>query len=335
MKMTELLKRLTGAQGVPGNEKKISDTIRALIEPLTDECSSDAMGNLIAVKHGTGEHHKKLMLCAHMDEIGFLVTYIEDNGLIRFAPMGGINFTSASYTNVISPKGVKGVLVPESGTKAGEITFDKCYIDIGADSRRQAERKVSIGDSFAVLPSLTRLCGNRLAGRPLDDRAGCAALIMTAEGLAGVDCRDDIYFVFSVQEEVGCRGAKPASFAIAPDIALVFDVTSTGDVPGAKPMAVKLGGGAAIKIKDASVICHTETVERLIALAKENKIKYQCEILTAGGTDTSSIQMNGFGCRAAAISVPTRYVHSNVEMIDTSDLEAAVALALAYINSEK
>jgi endoglucanase len=137
--------------------------------------------------------------------------------------------------------------------------------------------------------------------------------------------------VFSVQEEVGCRGAKPAAFAIQPDIALVCDVTSTGDTPGAKTMAVKLGGGAAIKIKDSSVICHTGTVDELIKTAKAKKIKYQCEILPAGGTDTSSIQMSGAGCRAAAISVPTRYIHSGVEMADLGDLEAVVELTAAYI----
>ena len=331
---TEILKKLMTVQGVSGGENAISDRIKDIIAPYVDECYNDVMGNLIAVKKGTAAAPKKIMLCAHMDEIGFIVTHIEDSGLVRFATIGGINFTAYSYTTVQSSKGVRGVLVPESDVAAGSITFDKCYIDIGAKDKKDAERRVSVGDYFAVDASLVRLMGSRIAGRPMDDRAGCAVLIMIAEKLSG-GCADDIYYVFSVQEEVGCRGAKPAAFAITPDLALVYDVTRTGDTPGAKPMAVKLGGGAAIKIKDSSVICHAQTVGELIDTAKANKIKYQCEVLTAGGTDTSSIQMTGVGCRAAAISIPTRYIHSGVEMIDTADLEATVALTVAYIGDNK
>lgn len=332
---TELLKKLMTVEGVSGGESAISARITEVIAPYVDRCENDAMGNLIAVKKGNGECHKKVMLCAHMDEIGFIVTAFENSGLIRFAPIGGINYVASCYEQVTSSRGVRGIIVPEAGTKAAELGFDKCYIDIGAKDKKDAERRVSVGDYFAVDARLTRLAGSRLVGRPMDDRVGCAALVMIAEQLAESGCDWDVYYVFSVQEEVGCRGAKPASFAIAPDLALVYDVTGTGDVPGARPMAVKLGGGAAIKIKDASVICHAETVSELIDTAKANKIKYQCEILTAGGTDTSSIQMNGMGCRAAAISIPTRYIHSNVEMIDTADLEATVRLTIEYLRGLK
>lgn len=325
----ELLKKLTAPLGVSGNEGHISDVIRGIMEPLCDECYNDAMGNLIAVKHGTGAHHKKTMLCAHMDEIGFIVTYIEDNGVIRFAPIGGINYTAFSYVQVVSDRGVKGIMVPDSETKLAELAADKCGIDIGATSRREAERRVKIGDCFGVVGGVTKLMGGRVVGHPLDDRAGCAVLVEVAEQLG--ECEDDVYFVFSVQEEVGCRGAKPAAFAIAPDRAIVFDVTRTGDTPGSKPMAVKLGGGAAIKIKDSSVICHTGMVSELIETAKANKIKHQCEVLVSGGTDTSSIQMTGAGCPAAAISIPSRYIHSGVEMIDLADIDASVALTLAYL----
>ncbi len=325
----ELLKKLTTPLGVSGNEVHISDVIRGIMEPLCDECYNDAMGNLIAVRHGTGAHHRKTMLCAHMDEIGFIVTYIEDNGVIRFAPIGGISYTAFSYVQVVSDRGVKGVMVPDSETKLAELAADKCGIDIGASSRREAERRVKIGDCFGVVGGVTRLMGNRVVGHPLDDRIGCAVLVEVAEQLG--ECEDDIYFVFSVQEEVGCRGAKPAAFAIAPHRALVFDVTRTGDTPGSKPMAVKLGGGAAIKIKDSSVICHTGMVGELIETAKAGKIKHQCEVLVAGGTDTSSIQMTGAGCPAAAISIPSRYIHSGVEMIDLADVEDIVALTLAYL----
>lgn len=333
--MIDLIKKIVAPHGISGSEGRVAEAIRTAITPYVDECRTDALGNLIALKRGNGESHKRLMLCAHMDEIGFLVTFIDEKGFVRFAPIGGIDYIASSYAPVVSNNGVAGILVPDNGVKVTELNFDKCYIDIGAKNRKEAERKVKIGDFFVVEPGIRRLAGKRIAGRPMDDRIGCVALILIAKELAEKSCRDDIYFVFSVQEEVGCRGAKPAAFDISPDLALVYDVTLTGDTPGAKPMAVSLGEGAAIKIKDASVICHTETVDRLIETAKSHKIKYQCEILTAGGTDTSSIQMSGIGCRAAAISIPTRYVHSGVEMIDLGDLDAVVDLTVAFIEAEE
>ena len=200
-------------------------------------------------------------------------------------------------------------------------------------SRKEAERHVKIGDCCALLPHASRLLGSRICGRPLDDRVGCAVMVEIARRMPAP--ADDIYYVFSVQEEVGCRGAKPAAFEIGPDLALIYDVTATGDTPGAKPMAVKLGGGVAVKIKDSSVICNAELVEELLATAKKNKITAQCEILTFGGTDTSAVQMTGYGCRAGALSLPCRYIHSGVEMIDLADAEAAVALTVAYLGGAK
>jgi endoglucanase len=144
--------------------------------------------------------------------------------------------------------------------------------------------------------------------------------------------KHDLYFTFSSQEEVGCRGAKTASFGIAPEYALIYDVTATGDAAGSKPMVCSLGKGAAIKIKDSSVICHAEVIDKLKDIAKEQKIPYQLEILTFGGTDTSSVQMTGLGCRAGALSIPTRYIHSAVEMLDMNDAKACVSLSLAFID---
>lgn len=329
--MYGLIKKLVCCSGVSGREKNIAALIRGEIAPFADEISVDPLGNLIALKRGTAPEgeRRKLMFCAHMDEIGFLVTFIESSGLIRFAPIGGINFTSAAFSEVVFENGTRGVLVPDSGAKADALTADKCGVDIGASSAKEAERRVSIGDCFSLVHHTTRLGKNRVSGRPLDDRVGCAILVAAAERLAG-KCRDDVYYVFSVQEEVGCRGSKTAGFAVAPDEALALDVTGTGDTAGAKAMAVRLGDGAAIKIKDNSVICTPSVVEKLTDLAEEKKIPYQTEILTYGGTDTSSIQMAGAGCAAGCISIPSRYIHSGVEMIDLRDVEACVDLAVAY-----
>lgn len=328
--MYQTLKKLIGAVSVSGREFGISAVIADEIAHFVDEVKSDAMGNLICLRRGSDENAPATMLVAHMDEIGFIVHYMEENGYLRVSPIGGIDYTAAANCEVLFENGTRGVLVPEGDRKAGEAPkAEKCYIDIGADSRAAAERRVRIGDCCALTPHLTRLYRNRVCGRPLDDRIGCAVLLEIAKQLKAP--AGDVYYVFSVQEEVGCRGARPAAFGIAPEQALVFDVTATGDTVGAAPMAVKLGDGVAIKIKDRSVICHAGLVAELQACAKEKGIKAQNEILPFGGTDTSAVQMTGLGCRAGALSIPCRYIHSGNEMIDLSDAEAAVALAVAYL----
>ena len=328
--MYNFLKQIIDVSAVSGREQNLLGKIRTLISPYVDECSYDNLGNLMALKKGSDANAKNIMLCAHADEIGFIVTYIEDSGFIRIAPIGGINFVSAAYSKVVFENGVKGVIVPE-GKVSEPKKADSYYVDIGADSKKAAEKKIKIGDVAVCEASVDKLMGKRIVGRPFDDRIGCAVLFDIARTLEAP--KHNVWFVFSTQEEVGCRGAKTAANKIAPDCAIVFDVTGTGDTIGAQPMAIKLGEGAAIKIKDASVICDHETVEKLVELAKSNKIAYQCEILTYGGTDTSSIQVSGCGAKAAALSIPSRYIHSSVEMVDLKDAEACRDLAVAFVNN--
>ena len=325
------LQKLCATPSVSGREEEIRALLCERILPLADEVRIDALGNLIAWKKGSGEGENKVMLCAHMDEIGFLITVIEDSGMLRVAPVGGIHFAATAFTQVISEKGVRGVLVPDDKVKPKDYKADCFYIDIGAKNRKEAERRVSVGDFFVAEGGVKRLMGKRICGRPLDDRIGCAILLSIAETLKDESLSSDVYYVFSVQEEVGCRGALPATFSISPTHALCFDVTGTGDVPESTPMACRLGDGAAVKIKDSSVICHEEVVRRLCELAEERKISYQREILPYGGTDTSSMQLSGGGCRAGALSVPSRYIHSGVEICDLGDAEACVDLAVAFI----
>ena len=335
MNLYTTLKTLCLVPSVSGRENGIRAKLTELITPLVDEIKVDNMGNLIALKRGKIRGGKKFMLCAHMDEIGFLVTFIEENGMLRVANVGGINFVANAFGKVVSENGVVGVLAPDSKVKAADFAPDKFYIDIGAKNRREAERRVSIGDFFVAEPCLTKLCGSRVLGRPLDDRVGCAVLLDIAERLSGEEIEDDVYFVFSVQEEVGCRGAMPATFGIAPDYSLCFDVTGTGDTPAASPMACEVGGGAAVKIKDSSVICNEEVVNALCEIAKAKKIKFQREILLYGGTDTSAMQLIGGGSKAGALSIPTRYIHSASELCDLADAEACAALAVAFIKELK
>ncbi len=316
--MTELIKKLMKTPAASGREKNIAELIRSEISPYCDEVFTDNIGNLYAHKRGTG---KKVIFAAHMDEIGFFVSYIEDSGLVRITPVGGFNYLAAAYSTVTLENGVKGVIIP-GDEDAGKN--DKYFIDIGTTSRKQTEKKLSLGEFGTLDRGFTRLSGKRYAGRPFDDRIGCAVLIEAAKQIKKSE--NDLYFVFTAQEEVGCRGAFPAAFNIEADYAIAVDVTATGDVPGAKTMAVKLGGGAAVKIRDNSVICDRHVVEKLKTLAEENNIKYQLEILERGGTDTGAMQRSGHGARVGAVSVPTRYIHTAVESIDMGDVNACVKL---------
>ncbi len=315
-----------------GHEHEVNGIIAEEISKYVDSVKIDALGNLIAFRAGISENKKKIMFAAHSDEIGFLVTFIEESGYIRFATVGGINLAAAAFSHVVFENGVRGVLVPDAGTAPADYKAEKFVVDIGAKNRREAERRVKIGTTFALESNLVKLGGSRISGRPLDDRIGAAVLIDAAKMLARGDVENDIYFCFTVQEEVGCRGALTAAYGIMPDIGIALDVTGTGDTSGAKPMAVKLGEGAAIKIKDASVICDRALVGLMEGVAKANRIKYQFEILTAGGTDTSSMQKTGAGARAGCISIPTRYIHSAVETVDLDDVAECVKLTAALAN---
>ncbi len=333
MNIYSVLQKLCACPSVSGREDNIRGLLSELILPFVDEARVDGLGNLIAKKAGKGKG--SIMLCAHMDQIGFIVTFIEDRGMVRLAPIGGIDLSASAYTTVISEKGVRGALVPEAETKPADYKADKFYIDIGAKSKKEAARRVSVGDFFVPEAHLSRLMGKRICGTPLDDRIGCAILLDIAERLSGEDTALDVYYVFSVQEEVGCRGSMTAAFGISPDYSLCFDVTGTGDTLGSKPMACRVGEGAAVKIKDSSVICSEEVVGTLCSLAETNKIPYQREILTYGGTDTSSMQLSGRGSLAGALSVPTRYIHSGVELCDLADAEACSALAVEFIRKTR
>ena len=226
MNLYSTLKQLCSVPAVSGRESGIREMIKNKIVHYVDSVSVDVMGNLIALKKGkTGKG--RLMLCAHIDEIGLLVNYIEDNGYIRVAPIGGVDLAALCYSKVVSEKGVTGVFVPEAKAKLDDLKADKTYIDIGAATKRDAQRRVRIGDFFVGAPELYRLGGKRVAGRPLDDRVGCLCLLELAQRLAKTELDNDVYFVFSVQEEVGCRGSAPAAYGIESEDVVTQVLTTT------------------------------------------------------------------------------------------------------------
>lgn len=318
----ELLKELTEKYGPSGRENKIREYIKEQVLTYADEVEVDVLGNLIAHKKGTG---KKIMMAAHMDEIGVIVTFVDDNGFLRFASVGGLNTKDLLYNRVCFENGVVGVIGTEKENKDRAIS--KLFIDIGAKDKIEAEKLVSVGD-MAVFEGSFVKSGDAVISKALDNRAGCYVLI---EALKQAKTDNDLYFVFTSQEEVGLRGAKTSAYGINPDYAIAIDVTDTGDTPNAETMAVKMGKGAAIKVMDHSILCDSMIRTTLIECAKKNNIPYQLEVMTDGGTDAGAISVTRAGIKTGGISIPTRYIHSPAEMASISDIENCIKLLTQFL----
>lgn len=321
-KTTELLKKLCSTDSPSGREKKIGEVIKSEAERLGYDVKEDALGSIIARKPGDG---KKIMLDAHMDEIGVIASYADENGFIRFGAVGGLYTRELVRRRVRFQNGTIGVIGSEEEEFNKKPQLGKLYIDIGAQDRESAEKFVKTGD-MAVFDGEFYVNGDTVISKALDNRAGCCILLSVMEMIAEKDTKNDLYFVFSTQEEVGLRGAKTAAFSIMPDYAIAVDVTDTGDTPECPPMAVKLGDGAAVKIMDRSVMCDAEVIDILTGIADKKGIKYQREIMTDGGTNTGAIALTGAGVKAGAVSLPVRYIHSPSELAKLSDIEECIKL---------
>lgn len=324
----ELLKRLTETVAPSGSEERICELIQKEIAPHVDEVYTDALGNLIAHKKGAG---KKLMLAVHTDEIGVIVTFIEENGFLRFHGVGGVSVQASIGARVKFLNGTTGVVFYEAKRDVKNLKLNDLYIDIGAKSQKEAEEMVSIGDTAGFVGEFIQQ-GDVVISKALDDRAGCFVLIEAVK--RAKNCPNDLYAVFTVQEELGLRGAKVSAFGVAPDMGIAIDVTDTGDTPGAKPIAVKLGGGAAIKVRDSRILAHKKVRELLVDLAKERQIPYQLEVLQRGGTDAGAISLTRSGVPAGALSIPVRYIHSPSEMASLSDIDSCIKLLTAVIETK-
>ena len=324
----ELLEKLVSVYGPSGDESLISATIRQEIGGYVDEVTTDALGNLIARKKGDG---KKIMVSAHMDQIGFIVTDIDKEGFLRFGNIGGISPDISLSQRVIFKNGTVGAIFSEPLDKPSERKLENMYIDIGAKDREEAEKMVSVGD-MCIYYSPFSHNENVLFPPYLDDRVGCFVAIEALKRITTTE--NDIYFVFSVQEEVGLRGAKTAAYGIEPDFGIAVDVTAHGDTPKAKRFAIGLHKGAAIKVKDNSIITHPSVRNSLIDIAKAKGIAYQLEVLEFGGTDSGAIHVTKTGVPSGVISIPTRYVHSTVEMASKEDIESSISLLEGYLSKK-
>ena len=321
----DLLKKLTECNSVSGNEKNISNFIKEYVSSYADEIREDALGNLIVRKKGAG---KKIMLAAHMDEIGIIVTFIDEDGFIRFSSVGGLYTKELLGRRVQFENGTVGVISMDGDEKEPKI--QKMFVDIGASNREEAQKCVKIGDTACFMGELIKLSENRVMSKAMDNRIGCYILLKALE--ASDNPKNDMYFVFTTQEEVGLRGAKTAAYGVDPEIAVSVDVTDTGDIPKCPHMAVRLGMGAAIKVMDRSCMCNPYVRELLINISKENNIPYQLEVLTAGGTDAGAINISRGGVLTGGLSVPTRYIHSPSEVIDMADAQACTDIIVKLCN---
>lgn len=328
MEIMELLTALHGCFGPSGQEGQTADKLSELARPLADEISTDTLGNLIVHKGGPGP---RILLSAHMDTIGLMVTHIEEGGFLRVGRIGGVDPREALGAPVRFANGVRGVICEDDGLEDTKREMSHLYLDIGAKDGQEAKGWVQVGD-VAVYDTALYQSGRAVMGPYLDNRLSCAVALKALE--LSQSGNNDLYVVFSVQEEVGTRGAGPAAFAIDPEYALVADVTIADDLPGSKhTCSSKCGGGAAIKVMDRSVICHPQVVERLKALAQEKGISYQLDVMSDGGTDGGPIHKSRAGVLTGGVSVPCRYTHCPQEVAWLSDAEDCARLLAAFLDS--
>lgn len=327
--MKQLLKTLAETFGPSGYEDEIRKVVMKEVKPIADEVRVDALGNLIVRRKPVknSKNPKRIMLAAHMDEIGVIASHIDRKGFVRFTSVGG---TFGRYTlgaRVRFMNGVTGVVGYDRLEKADNaVPINKMYIDVGATKKEDCPIKV--GD-FAAFERSYMEMGDRLVAKSMDDRTGVAVLIETLRRI--VSTPNDLYFVFTTQEEVGVRGAGAAAYGIDPEIGIAVDVTATGDTPASLKVAMELGRGPCVKFRDPGMLSDPRVVDWMITTAEKARIPYQREVLLVGSTDAREIQISRAGVITGALSIPCRYVHSASEMVDYNDLKNSVKLLTAML----
>jgi len=327
--MKQLIQKLTETFSPSGYEDAILDVILAEIKPLADEVRVDALGNIIARKGDKTTNGKRVMVAAHMDEIGLIATYIDEKGFVRFTTVGVPFARYLLGGRVRFTNGIQGVVGSEKPNKRSEIPpADKMFIDVGASSKKDCP--VQVGDVAAFDRPFVEM-GTRLVAKSLDNRAGVAVAIETLRRLGPGP--NEVYFVFTAQEEVGVRGATVSAYGVAPEIGIAVDVTPAGDTPNFLRRDISLGSGPAIKVKDQSMLSDPKVVAWMERSARHAKIPTQREVLTGGSGDARAIQLTRSGVPTGGLVLPCRYVHSPSEMIDYGDVEQAVELLTAMLNA--
>ena len=325
--LLNVLEMLVETPGPSGSEHLIRSKIEEAIRDHVDEVYTDALGNLIAKKGSKAEGGKRVMISTHVDEIGLMVTHVDDNGFTRFISIGGVSPFTCIGGRVLFMNGTQGVIGMERLDKDEHPSLEKLFIDTGATSKEDS--KVSVGDVCGFERPFMNL-GKRLVAKSMDDRAAVAVAVEALKAVKKTP--NEIYFVFSVQEEVGLRGAITAAYGVDPEVGIAVDVTRTGDTPKGVKMEVALGKGPAIKVRDSSFIADPRVVNWMVNEAKAQGLPYQMEVLEAGGTDGAAIQRTRAGVPARCLSIPCRYIHSPSEMVDVDDLQQCVSLLTGLLS---
>ena len=342
MSLNTNLEKLSNACGVTGRETQVRELMTLLMTPYADEIQVDRMDNVIAIKKGKAKA-PKIMLAAHMDEVGLMVKTITKDGFLQFSKMGGIDdrILPAQKVTVYTRKGERPGIIgskPPHIQKEEErkkiLAYDDLFIDIGAENKEDAAKMgVSIGDSIAFDIKYTNLGNDAVIGKAFDNRAGCITMVEALKLLGQTDCT--VCAVGTVQEEVGLRGAATAAFGVDPDLAIALDVTIAGDVPGVREFdtTVKMGKGPALTISDSGLITHPKVLRWLMETAEEQKIPFQIESGLLGSTDAARISLTRQGIPCGNISIATRYIHSPVGMLSLKDIENSAKLTAAAVQN--
>lgn len=325
------LKTLLEPFGPSGQEGRVADVIKTLLTGHVDSMRQDALGNLIVEKYGSDDNARRIMITAHMDHIGFVVTHIEDEGFLRVTNVGGISLDASLTRHVVFENGVEGVVVAQP-VKSGKPGMNDLFVDIGAKDREEAESMVALGDMCVYAPHVFSLGKHRMAAPAMDDRCACALLVELL--LYAENQKHTIVGVFTTQEEVGLRGATVAAYQVDPDWGLAIDVTAWGDTPETKFPAISLGEGPAVKIMDRSMIASPVVRDALFEAAEAAGVRVQREVLPFGGTDGGAMQHTRCGIPTGTLSIPCRYVHSACETIDLRDMEDALKLLLKFVDRD-
>lgn len=326
--MKPLIKKLVEAYGPSGHEGEIRELIRAEIKAVPDYISVDPLGNMFAVIKKRAKAGKKVLLSAHMDEIGVIVSHVDENGFARFMPIGGVSPLTCLGNRVRFADGAVGVIGIEHREDTSKPpTFRQLYIDFGAPDR--ARCPVKLGHAGVFVRDFEDL-GDRIVAKSLDDRVGVAILVETMRQIKRTP--HEVQFVFSVQEEVGLRGAHTSAYGLDPDLGIAVDVTRTGDTPKGLKMDVALGKGPAIKVRDSGMLADPRIVALMTQRAAELHLPHQMEVLEAGTTDAAAIQLARSGVPSGCLSIPCRHIHTPSEMVDYGDVEKSVALLLDILS---
>jgi len=344
MSLNQNLEKLSNACGVSGREEEVRNLMMQLMKPYADEIIVDKLENVIAIKKGK-KNTPKVMLAAHMDEVGLMVKTLTKEGFLQFAKMGGIDdrILPAQKVSVLTKKGpLNGIIgskpphIQKEEERKKVLPYDELFIDIGAENREDANiMGVKIGDPVAFDVKYRKINKDTVIGKAFDDRAGCAAMIETLKQLGETDCT--ICAVGTVQEEVGLRGAATAAFGVDPDVAIALDVTVAGDVPGVREFdtSVKMGKGPTLTVSDSGLITHPKVFRWLLETAEETKIPFQLETGLMGSTDAARISLTRQGVPSGTVSIGTRYIHSPVSMLSLKDVENSAKLTTAAIQKIK